>query len=181
MEYSKEVKQHNKYLSVLLAFLIATSTAFGWTQATAPVTTKALTATERQLVESINVEGIKQTVNALAAPEMLGRGTAQPGGDKAAAYLADRYAKLGLKPLGDNNTYLQAVKFKETLVTPETTVKAGEQTLKLGPDFFVLPPFTGDRNVQGSLLFVAYGAVPRGAPRNDLGTTDVRGKVVVLR
>ena len=181
MEYSKEVKQHNKYLSVLLAFLIAASTAFVWTHATAPVTTKALTATERQLVGSIDVEGIKQTVNALAAPEMQGRGTAQPGGDKAAAYLADRYAKLGLKPLGDNNTFLQAVKFRETLVTPETTMTAGSQTLKLGPDFFVLPPFSGNRNVQGRLLFVAYGAVPRGVPRNDLGTTDVRGKVVVIR
>ena len=112
MGYSKEVKQTIKYLSVLLAFLIATSTAFGWTQATAPATTKALTATERQLVDSIKVEGIKETVNALAAPEMQGRGTAQPGGDKAAAYLADRFAKLGLKPLGDKNTYLQAGKIQ---------------------------------------------------------------------
>ena len=181
MEYSIEVKQHNKFLSVLLAFLIATSTAFGWTQATAPVTTKALTATERQLVGSINVEGIKQTVNALAAPEMQGRGTAQPGGDKAAAYLADRYAKLGLKPLGDNNTYLQAVKFKETLVTTETTITAGTQTLKLGPDFFVLPPFSGDENVNGGLVFAGYGVAIPGQKRNDLAGIEVRGKVVVLR
>ena len=177
----KRVKQHNKYLSVLLAFLIATSTAFGWTQATAPATSKALTATERQLVDSINVEGIKQTVNALAAPEMLGRGTAQPGGDKAAAYLADRYAKLGLKPLGDNNTYLQAVRFKETLVTSETRITAGTQTLKLGPDFFVLPPFSGDENVNGGLIFAGYGAAGPGQKRNDLAGVEVRGKVIVLR
>ena len=181
MEYSKEVKQPNKYLSVLLAVLIATSTAFGWTQATAPATSKALTATERQLVDSINVEGIKQTVNALAAPEMLGRGTAQPGGDKAAAYLADRYAKLGLKPLGDNNTYLQAVKFKETLVTTETTITAGTQTLKLGPDFFVLPPYSGDENVNGGLIFAGYGAAIPGQKRNDLAGVEVRGKVIILR
>ena len=181
MEYSKEVKQHKKFLSVLLAFLIATSTAFGWTQATAPVTTKALTATERQLVGSINVEGIKQTVNALAAPEMQGRGTAQPGGDKAAAYLADRYAKLGLKPLGDNNTYLQAVKFKETVITPETTITAGTQSLKLGPDFFVLPPYSGDENVKGGLVFAGYGVAIPGQKRNDLAGIEVRDKVVVLR
>ena len=175
------MKQHNKSLSVLLALLILTSTTFGWTQATAPVTTRALSATERQLVESINVESIKQTVKELSAPEMLGRGTAQPGGDKAAAYLADRFAKLGLKPLGDNNTYLQAVKFKETVVTPETTVTAGKQTLKLGPDFFVMPPFTGDENVKGQLVFVGYGAVLRGQKRNDLGLLDVKGKIIVLR
>ena len=120
--FSRKGAKAQSRVAALLAILLVASTAFGWAQGTAPVPTKALTATERQLVESINVDGIKQTVNALAAPEMQGRGTAQPGGDKAAAYLADRYAKLGLKPLGDNNTYLQAVKFKETLVTSETTI-----------------------------------------------------------
>jgi len=169
----------NRQLSVLLAILLVTSTALGWTQATAPVTTKALSATERQLVESVNVATIKETVNALAADDMQGRGTAQPGGDKAAAYLADRFAKLGLKPLGDNNTYLQAVRFKETLVSPETTITIGDQKLKLGPDFFVLPPFTGDENVNGGVVFVGYGV--QGQKRNDLAGIDVRGKVMVLR
>lgn len=175
------MKQQNKYFSVLLALLLATSSALGWTQATAPVTTRALTATERKLVDNIKVESIKEAVNALAAPEMQGRGTAQPGGDKAAAYLADRFAKLGLKPLGDNNTYLQAVKFKETLVTSETKITVGAQTLKLGPDFFVLPPFSGDENVNGNLVFVAYGAAFPPLKRNDLAGVDVRGKVVLLK
>ena len=168
-------------VTVLLAFVLITSTALGWTQATAPVTTKALSATERQLVESINLATIKETVNALAADEMQGRGTAQPGGDKAAAYLAARFAKLGLKPLGANNTYLQPVKFKETLVSSETTIAVGDQKLKLGPDFFVLPPFTGDENVNGDVVFVGYGVAFQGHKRNDLAGIDVRGKVMVLR
>jgi len=175
------VKQR-KYLSVLLASLLVTSTALGWSQATAPVTTKALSTTERTLVDNINVASIKETVNALAAPAMQGRGTAQPGGDKAAAYLADQFAKLGLKPLGDNNTYLQAVRFKETLVAPDTAITAGSQTLKLGPDFFVMPPFSGDENVNASLVFIGYGMSNSAwLKRNDLGEVDVRGKVVVLR
>jgi hypothetical protein len=169
----------NRQLSVLLAILLLTSSALGWTQATAPVTTKALSATERQLVESISLATINETVNALAADEMQGRGTAQPGGDKAAAYLADRFAKLGLKALGINNTYLQPVKFKETLVSPETTITVGDQKLKLGPDFFILPPFTGDENVNGGAVFVGYGF--QGQKRNDLAGIDVRGKVMVLR
>lgn len=169
----------NRQLSVLLAILLITSTALGWTQATAPVTTKALSGTERQLVESINLATIKETVNALAADDMQGRGTAQPGGDKAAAYLADRFAKLGLKPLGVNNTYLQPVKFKETIVSPETAITLGDQKLKLGPDFFVLPPFTGDENINGGVVFVGYGV--QGQKRDDLAGIDVRGKVMVLR
>src|SRR4026207_1264409 len=171
MEYSKEVKQYNKYLSVLLAFLIATSSAFGWTQATAPVTTKALTATERKLVESINVEGIKQTVNALAAPEMLGRGTAQPGGDKAAAYLADRFAQLGPQPRGDRNTYLQAIKFRETQFLPQTAFSFGDQPLKFGTDYFVAPPLTGDKTINAKMYFVGYGTAFPFLQRNDLGDT----------
>ena len=51
----------------------------------APATTRALSTTEQQLVDSISIASIKETVNALAADEMQGRGTAQPGGDKAAA------------------------------------------------------------------------------------------------
>jgi hypothetical protein len=171
----------NRYLSVLLAFLLVTSTALGWTQATAPTTTRTLSATERKLVDNISVASIKETVTALAADEMQGRGTAQVGGDKAAAYLADRFAKLGLKPLGAQNTYLQPINFKETQVAPESTITAGNQTLKLGPDFFVLPPFSGDENVNGGVVFVGYGAALQGQKRNDLVGVDVRGKVVVLR
>ncbi|HEX6649577.1 MAG TPA: M20/M25/M40 family metallo-hydrolase [Pyrinomonadaceae bacterium] len=174
------MKQH-KYLSVLLAFLFVTSTALGWTQATAPATTRTLSATERKLVDNISVATIKETVNALAADDMQGRGTAQPGGDKAAAYLADRFAKLGLKPLAANNTYLQPIPFKETQVAPESTITVGNQTLKLGPDFFVLPPFSGDENVNGGVVFVGYGTALQGQKRNDLAGMDVRGKVVVLR
>jgi len=173
---------HNRArLAFLLAILLVTSTAFGWAQAPAPATIRTLSATERQLVESISIASIKETVNALAAAEMQGRGTAQPGGDKAAAYLADRFAKLGLKPLGEKNTYLQPVRFKETQVAPETTITVGNQNLKLGPDFFVLPPFSGDENVNGNLVFVAYGAALPFLKRNDLAGLDVRGKVVILR
>jgi Peptidase family M28 len=180
--FSRKGAKAQSGIAVLLAILMVTSTAFGWTQATtAPATTRTLSATERQLVESIKVATIKEAVNALAADEMQGRGTAQPGGDKAAAYLAARFAKLGLKPLGDNNTYLQPVRFKETLVTAQTTFAIGDQTLKLGPDFFVMPPFSGDENVNANAVFVAYGAAFPAFKRNDLAGLEVRGKVVVLR
>src|SRR5215211_4027560 len=145
-----------KPLALLLTILLVTSTAFGWSQ-TAPATTRSLSATEQQLVESISVESIKATVNALAADEMQGRGTGQPGGDKAAAYLADRFLKLGLKPLGEKNTYLQPITFRETQFLPQTTFTAGNETLKLGPDFIITPPYSGDENVTGKVVFVGYG------------------------
>jgi len=165
---------------VLLALLLATSTAFGWTQAATPLTaTRSLSASEQQLVDSISIASIKEIVNTLAADDMQGRGTAQPGGDKAAAYLADRFAKLGLKPLGEKNTYLQPIRFREIQLQSSFTI--GNENLKPGPDFFVTPPYSGDENVTGRLVFVAYGISLPFLKRNDLAGIDVKGKIVVLR
>jgi Peptidase family M28 len=170
----------HRYLSILLAILLVTSTSFGWTQ-TAPATTRTLSATEQQLVESIRVESIKEIVNALAADEMQGRGTAQPGGDKAAAYLADRFAKFGLKPLGEKNTFLQPIKFRETQFLPQTAFTTGSENLKLGSDFIITPPYSGDKNVTGKVVFVGYGIVLPALKRDDLAGLDVKEKIVVFR
>ena len=173
------INRRSKYLALLLATLLVTSTTFGLTQS-APAPARAVSATEQQLLDSISVATIKETVNALAADDMQGRGTAQPGGDKAAAYLADRFAKLGLKPLGDKNSYLQPIKFRETQFL-QATFTAGNETLKSGTDFFVSPPYSGDENIKGDLVFVAYGLAVPFLKRNDLNGIDVRGKIVLLR
>jgi hypothetical protein len=176
-----QTSKTQQYLAILLTTLLVTSTALGWTQAAAPATTRALSAAEQKLVDNISIASIKETVNALAADDMQGRGTGQPGGDKAAAYLADRFAKLGLKPLGDKNTYLQAIKFRETVFLPQTVFTAGNQNLKFGTEFFITPPLSGDKNVNARMFFVGYGISLPFLQRNDLGDLDVRGKIVVLR
>jgi hypothetical protein len=175
------LKNQHKPLALLLAILLVASTALGWTQSAAPATTRAITAAEQKLVDNITIASIKEAVNALAADEMQGRGTAQPGGDKAAAYLADRFAKLGLKPLGDKNTYLQAIKFRETKILPQTAFTFGDQSLKFGTDYFIMPPLTGDKTINAKMYFVGYGTSFPFLQRNDLGDTDLRGKIVVLR
>ncbi len=73
-----------------------------------------LSAVERALVNKISMDAIKRYTMALAADDMNGRGTGQPGGDKAAAWLAAQFKRLGMKPLGDGGSYLQAVEFVET-------------------------------------------------------------------
>ena len=175
-----KVMNRQKPLALLLTILLVTSTVFGWSQ-TAPATTRSLSATEQQLVDSISVESIKAMVNALAADEMQGRGTGQPGGDKAAAYLAARFAKLGLKPLGEKDAYLQPVKFRETQFLPQPTFTAGKENLKFREDFIVTPPYSGDENVTGKVVFVGYGIVLPFLNRNDLAGLDVKGKIVVFR
>lgn len=175
------MNNRHKPLALLLAILLVASNALGWTQSAAPAIARALSAEEQKLVDSISIASIKETVNALAADEMQGRGTGQPGGDKAAAYIADRFAKLGLKPLGDKNSYLQPIKFRETQFLPQTAFTAGDQSLKFGTDYFVTPPLSGDKNINAKMYFIGYGISFPFLKRNDLADLDVRGKIVVMR
>lgn len=163
----------------LLVILLLSSTAVRAQQpAAAPAT--SLSPLEQKLAGNLRAETIREVVTALSADEMEGRGTAQPGGDKAAAYIADRFQKLGLKPLGDKNSYYQQIRFKEQQFLPETSLKVGNDALKLGPDFYVSPLLSSDKNVSGALVFVAYGLTLTNPKRNDLEGIDVKGKIVVL-
>ena len=169
-----------KALALLLTLFFASS-VFGWAQqATAPAPATSLSLAERELADSVKVETIREVVTALSADDMMGRGTAQPGGDKAAAYLAARFANLGLKPLGNKTSYLQQIKFRDFEFLPETSLQIGNDTLKAGTDFVVSPPYSGDKSASGNLIFIAYGLSSKNPKRADLAGLDVRGKVVVM-
>jgi hypothetical protein len=165
---------------LLLAVLLVSSQAFGLQQAVVPAGSAALSATERALSESVKVETIREVTAALSSDEMQGRGTMQPGGERAANYIAERFARLGLKPLGEKNSYLQPIKFRETEFLPETSLKVGDAAFKIGSDFAVAPPLSGDKTASGQMVFVAYGLVSSTPKRNDFAGIDVRGKIVVL-
>ena len=139
-----------------------------------------LSDAEKALSQSVKVSTIKDLTAALSAPEMEGRGTAQPGGEKAAKFIADYFAKLKLKPAGDKGAYLQSIDFKETRFTPETSLKIGDETLQLGRDFAPTYPLTGDEDAKGDMVFVAYALKSQRPQRDDLDGMDVSGKIVVL-
>lgn len=172
--------QRGLTVALLIAFAL-TATSFGWQQPVVdPISASTLTATEREAAASLKADTIRDVTSALASSEMQGRGTAQPGGEKAAQYIAEQFATLGLKPLGDKGTYLQAIKFKETRILPDSSLKVGDEALELGSDFVVSPPYSGERNVSGYIVFVAYGLISSTPKRDDLRGVDVKGKIVVL-
>lgn len=165
----------------LLTALLLVPPAFGQGAAVATKTASTLTAAEREAAARLKVETIRDVTTMLASKEMEGRGTAQAGGERAAKYLAGWFEKLGLKPLGDAGTYMQAVKFKSSQVLPETSVKSGAVALKYRDDFIVAPPSASDQaDVSGELIFAGYGVVSTDLKRNDLAGLDVKGKIVLL-
>jgi hypothetical protein len=68
--------------------------------------------------DAITPGDAKTWLSYLAGPECQGRGTGQPGFQKAADYVAARFKEFGLKPIGDNGTYFQGVPFFRYRVDP---------------------------------------------------------------
>src|SRR5215469_13914384 len=71
-------------------------------------------------METINPDRIRAHVRFLASDLLEGRGTGQRGGDLAAEYIATQFALYGLKPAGDNGTYMQKVPL-EGIATQDTS------------------------------------------------------------
>ncbi len=166
-----------KTFSAFIVSLLVFGQVFAQTAATANA---QLSATEQEISDKITVASIKDYTTALVSPEMEGRGTMQPGGEKAANWIADKFKSLGLKPLGDKDSYLQKVEFREIVSTPETMFQVGDEKLTFGTDYGILPMNNGNKDVGGEMVFVAYGIVADAIKRNDLKGIDVSGKIVVM-
>jgi len=141
----------------------------------------ALAPAEQKATTQVKAATIREVTTTLAAKDMGGRGTAQAGGDRAAKYLADSFARIGLKPGGDGSTYLQQIKFKIETVLPASSFKVGENTFKFRTDFVFVPPLPSEaQNVSGPIVFVGYGVVSDELKRDDLAGIDVGEKIVVV-
>ena len=151
-------------LAALLIGFLLFNQSFAQTTAVAPA---KLSTAENQLAEKISVDTIKSLTVALSADDMQGRGTMQPGGDKAANYIADRFQKLGLKPLGDKKTFLQKIDFKESVFTSDTMFKVGDEAYKFGTDYAFIPFSNEDQSASGEMVFIAYGIQAKSINRND--------------
>jgi hypothetical protein len=166
-------------LAGLLLPAFAPANSFGYQSATPAAA--GFSEVERAAAAAVSTQTITDVTNALASKDMGGRGTGQPGADRAAKYIADRFARLGLKPAGDGGTYLQPIKFKVEQPLPESAFKVGDTAFVYKKDFVIAPPLPdAATEVSGELAFVGYGVSSVDLKRDDLQGVDVKGKVVVL-
>src|SRR5438128_5591086 len=91
-------------------------------------------------MQKIDPERIRAHVRFLSHDLLEGRGTGQRGGDIAAEYMATQFAFHGLKPVGDNGTYLQKVPMVGITPSQETTfslipASGSRMTLKVLDDY----------------------------------------------
>ena len=171
------------FLSVVISLSLAvlSTSAFAWQGTTTQVATGTAAAPARKAATTLSSAERKATARVklrpsvtsprLSAPDFEGRGTGQPGADKAAQYLADTFAKLGLKPGGDNGTYLQPIKFRSAQVLSTSSVKVGDAVLQHATDYVILPPYTSDQvDVTGDVVFAGFGVVSPELNRDDFAS-----------
>lgn len=120
----------------------------------------------------------------LASDEMRGRHTLAPELRQAAEFLAERYAGLGLAPVGPAFAVDFPLTVGARVVKPPTlAILRGAKSVATAE--FVALPQSGSGEVRGPLVFVGYAArseVEAGqAPvYDDLAGVDLKGKVALV-
>jgi Zn-dependent M28 family amino/carboxypeptidase len=142
-------------------------------------------------LQGIRPDNIETHVRFLSHDLLEGRGTGQRGGDIAAEYIAAQFALYGLKPAGDNGSYLQKVPLVG--ITPGadtrfTLVPASGAPPSLKPiDLKPLVDYVAydqtqqpESNVDADIVYVGYGIEAPEYNWDDYKGVDVKGKVLLM-
>jgi Zn-dependent M28 family amino/carboxypeptidase len=136
--------------------------------------------------QKIDGERIRAHVRFLSHDLLEGRGTGQRGSDIAAEYIATQFALDGLKPAGDNGTYMQKVPMVGITLAPESTfsfIPANGSPRELKPlSEYVAFDETQqtESTVNADIVYVGYGIQAPEYQWDDYKDVDVKGKVLFM-
>jgi Peptidase family M28/PDZ domain/PA domain len=128
-------------------------------------------------------EWLLDQVKALSAPDMEGRASGAPGGDRAARHIAGVFRQAGLIPGGDAGTYLEAFQVPTGIrlgtANALTIVAPALRALALGRDFSPLA-VSEDGAATAMVVFAGYGITAPDLQYDDYAGLDVRGKIALV-
>ncbi len=131
------------------------------------------------LAQTSVLEQGRKHAQALASPDMKGRGYQEDGHFIAARYIADRFAEYGLQPLpgvgSDDYPYFQTFSFATNLVSDLSLTLEKEQ-MEEGRQF-IASSVTG----RGEIDLAKVVDVGHGLPTDYKKKKSVKGKMVVMR
>jgi Zn-dependent M28 family amino/carboxypeptidase len=135
---------------------------------------------------SIDGENIRAHVKFLSDDLLEGRGPGLRGSELAAKYIATEFALYGLKPGGDDGSYMQEINFVGMNAIAAKTKfalvpqKGKAIDLTYGDDYTVsnrkLTPMV---NIDVPIVFVGYGVTAPEFQWDDYAGIDVKGKVIL--
>src|SRR5579871_3735492 len=131
----------------------------------------------------------------LASDALRGRESGEPGNEKAAQFIAQEFARDGLKPLGtarendprakmNGSGYFEPFTFiaghmvgHDNLLA--ATIKGHAHTYRFNVDYRPSGASSGGK-AEGPLVFVGYGIHAPQANHDDFAKSDVHGKILLL-
>jgi len=137
-------------------------------------------------MQSIRPEAIRAAMSFLADDRLEGRGTATPGYEIAAKYMASEFESMGLSPAGDASSYFQKVPLRS--VRPDasgsslTIIRNGkQQVLAYNKDFQIFSdPGRAETSIEAPVVYVGFGVTAPELNYDDYKGLDVKGKIVAL-
>jgi Zn-dependent M28 family amino/carboxypeptidase len=139
-----------------------------------------------QAMAAVDPEKIRAQVKFLASDLLEGRGTGQRGGDIAGEYIATQFSLYGLKPAGDNGTFMQKVPMVGIATQDATTFtlvpdKGEPMNLRNRTDFVAMDETTNTQNdVDAPIVWMGYGIDAPEFNWDDYKDADVKGKVLLM-
>ena len=120
----------------------------------------------------------------LASDTLEGRNTGSEGHRKAAEYVAAEFQQAGLKPAGENGSYIQLVPFltkqlDESQSSLALRTSAGVKRLRLGEDAIIGTRVDPASSVDADLVFVGYGLRIPEIRHDDFAGIETKGKIAV--
>jgi hypothetical protein len=129
-----------------------------------------------EAVASITEADFLNKVTVIAHDSMLGRANPSPGLDKTAQYVADEFRRYGLKPGGDDGTFIQSYTIREMAVDFEgsSVQVSGGGDLEIGTDVGVVRASGGGPATGGVVLVTGTEA------GDGLDPAELNGKHLIL-
>ena len=127
---------------------------------------------------------LKTWLTYLSSDELQGRATYTEGLGLAAGYIASHLQQWGVKPAGDNGTYLQTVRVLGVRTNSKASitvdVNGQSRTFKDGEGVTFSKQMGGKQTIDGrDIAFVGYGLELPAADLNDYNGLEPKGKVIV--
>lgn len=123
------------------------------------------------------IDSLKKHIYYLASDELAGRKPGTPGIEKAAAYIAQQFQNIGIKPFA--GSYLQPFKLLVgATLDKNNTLLLNDKSLKLGKDF-APSDISGNGKAVGAVAFIGYG-LDKNFGKASYEGIDVKGKWVMI-
>jgi hypothetical protein len=156
--------------------------------APAPAPVAPTPAPRSAVAPPIDVSALRADLTVFASDAFLGRLAGTPSARRAAEFIAERLTGTAIEPAGDSG-FFQRVPLSRQVFAPTTkflvTSRGRATELKVGEDIVPLlrlgegvplPKLSAD----GEIVFAGYAMNSPQLGRDDLGTVDLAGKVVVF-